>query len=243
MHVHRRPVFAKLRLTLIFLLTTFACLFQTTVVISAPWQDHAAIHEAAKQFIEAYFDASYEIHVKVSALDNRLLLEDCQGPLHTFMPYNKPPLGAVSIGVRCNQPAWKVHVPAQVQAYTPVMVAKQPITRGALITNADVDIQKREISRYSAGIYTEADRLLGMVAKRNIRQADVLTPRMLMPRRLVSRGQTVTIIAEINGMQIRTKGEALMDGHQGQSIRVENQRSGKKITGEVIALSTVRIKM
>ena len=231
------------RILLMFIGMATFCLLNSPQLVAATWQEHAALQEAARQFVEQYFDESHELDIKVSALDNRLLLEPCQSTLNTFMPYNKPPLGAVSIGVRCDMPSWKVHLSVQVQAYTEVMVAKQPITRGSLITSNDVEIQKREISRYSAGTYQNVDQLVGMVAKRNIRQDDVLTPRILMPRRLVSRGQPVTIIAEINGLQIRTKGEALMDGHQGQIIRVENQRSGKEIAGEVIATSTVRVKM
>lgn len=234
---------ANLRLSLAFLLVAGISLVFAPAAFPAPWQDHAALQVAVKRFVETYFDETHELDIKVGTLDNRLLLDQCQSPLQAFMPYDKAPLGAVSIGIRCNMPAWKVHIPVQVQAYTPVMVAKLPITRGALITANEVEIQKREISRYSAGTYNHAEQLFGMVAKRNIRQSDVLTPRMLMPRRLVSRGQAVTIIAELGGMQIRTKGEALMDGHQGQIIRVENQRSGKEISGEVIAVSTVRIKM
>ena len=226
-----------------FAFSAMLCLLDSSLLHADSWQDHASLQQAAREFVEQYFDDSHELNIKVSAVDDRLRLDACQGPLNAFLPYSRPPLGTVSIGVRCNMPAWKVHIPVQVQAYTEVMVAKLPITRGSLITANDMTIQKREISRYLDGTYTHAEQLVGMVAKRNIRQDDVLTPRVLMPRRLVNRGQPVTIIAEYNGLHIRTKGEALMDGHQGQIIRVENRRSGKEITGEVIAPSTVRVKM
>ena len=234
---------ASPRVIAAFAISAMLCLLISSRLFADNWQDHASLQQAAKEFVEQYFDDTHELNIKVSAVDDRLRLESCQGPLNAFLPYSRPPLGAISIGVRCDMPAWKIHIPVQVQAYTSVMVAKLPITRGSLVTANDVAIQKREISRYLEGTYSNVDQLVGMVAKRNIRQDDVLTPRVLMPRRLVSRGQPVTIIAEFNGLQIRTKGEALMDGHRGQIIRVENRRSGKEIAGEVIAPSTVRVKM
>jgi flagellar basal body P-ring formation protein FlgA len=234
---------AQCRFIVTVVISATLCLLISTRLFAENWQDHATLEKAAREFVEQYFDDDHELQIKVGAVDDRLRLEACQVPLNAFSPYSRAPLGAVSIGVRCDMPTWKVHIPVQVQAYTNVIVAKQPITRGSLVTAADVNIQKREISRYNEGIYTDVEQLVGMVAKRNIRQDDVLTPRTLMPRRLVSRGQPVTIIAEFNGLQIRTKGEALMDGHQGQIIRVENRRSGKEIAGEVIAPSTVRVKM
>lgn len=243
MHTKHTYKPANCRLIKIFLYTAIACLGVNSGALAEQWQNHNGLQNTAREFVQQYFDTDYELDITVGNLDSRLLLDACQGPLHAFLPYHKPPLGAVSVGVRCEMPDWKVHIPVQVRAYTDVMVARQPVTRDAMITENDIERQKREISRYNAGVYTEQNQVIGMVAKRNIRQDTVLTPRMVEPRRLVSRGQHVTIIAEFNGMQIRTKGEALMDGHQGQIISVENTRSGKKISGEVIAPSTVRVKM
>lgn len=243
MHADTTLSLANCRFLKAFLYMAIFCQYIASNAFAAQWQDHADLQNAAREFVQQSFDEEYELEITVGNLDNRLLLEECQGPLHTFLPYHKPPLGAVSVGVRCEMPDWKVHVSLQVRAYTNVMVAKQPLTRGTMISENDIESKKREISRYSAGVYTEQNQLIGMITKRNIRQDAVMTPRMVEPRRLVSRGQDVTIIAEFNGMQIRTKGEALMDGHKGQVISVENTRSGKKISGEVIAPSTVRVKM
>ena len=243
MHQNVRTRTAKYRLIIVFLYAAITCLSASNSALAAQWQDHAQLQNTARDFIVQSFDEDYELDITVGNLDNRLLLENCQGPLHAFLPYHKPPLGAVSVGVRCETPSWKVHIPVQVRAYTQVMVATQPLTRGMMIEASHLVSQKREISRFTSGVYTEQDQIIGMIAKRNIRQDAVMTPRMVEPRKLVSRGQHVTIIAEAGGMQIRTKGEALMDGHQGQVIRVENSRSGKKISGEVIAPSTVRVKM
>ena len=243
MHADTILSLANCRLLKTFLYMAIFCQCVSSTAFATQWQNHADLQNAAREYVQQSFDEDYELDITVGNLDSRLLLEECQGALNTFLPYHKPPLGAVSVGVRCEMPDWKVHVSVQVRAYTNVIVAKQPLTRGTMISENDVESKKREISRYSAGVYTEQSQIVGMIAKRNIRQDAVMTPSMVEPRRLVSRGQNVTIIAEFNGMQIRTKGEALMDGHKGQVISVENTRSGKKISGEVIAPSTVRVKM
>jgi flagella basal body P-ring formation protein FlgA len=102
---------------------------------------------------------------------------------------------------------------------------------------------RQDISRYYAGVFTQSEDLVGMVAKRSIRHDAVITPKMVKPKRLIKRGDMITIIAESNGLRIHTKGEALMDGHRGQIIQVKNQRSGRQVSAEVIAQSTVRVKL
>lgn len=207
------------------------------------WQDHAALQKAAQLFIDEYYDDSHDVHVKTGYLDRRLRLARCASKLHTFLPSNKPPLGATSVGIRCTSPVWKVHLPVQVRVYRQVVVTKQPLARHAMIQATDLQLQKREISRYYRGTYSDPEQLVGMVVKRPIRQDTVLTPPLVKPRRLVNRGQPVTIIADWQGLRIRARGEALSDGHRGQIIRVENARSGKAVSAEVIGPSTVRVKM
>ncbi len=220
------------------------CLLAGSLQVEATqWQNHDAIRDAARQFVHDYFDKHHRLDVKIGYLDQRLHLSTCQGALHAFMPVNTPPMGTTTIGIRCEFPGWKVHVSAQVRVYTRVVVSTRPITRGSLVQAADLGLQEREISRYRRGVYASKKQLLGMVARRPIRQDAVLTPTLLKPRRLVNRGQPVTIVAEYNGLQIRTQGEALADGHKGQIIRVENSRSGKQLAAEVIAPATVKVKM
>ncbi len=225
------------------MLISIACVVSTISLASPPWQSHGSILQTAQKFLNDYYDGQYETHIKFGYLDKRLKLSQCQQGLQAFLPLNRKPLGATSIGVRCALPAWKIHVPVVVKAYTEVMVTKHPIARHAQIQASDVIKQRREISRYYHGVYTETAQVIGMVAKRAIRQDRVLSANALKPKRLVSRGDMIVILAESNGLRIRTQGEALMDGHQGQIIRVENKRSGREVAGEVIAPSTVRVKM
>lgn len=198
---------------------------------------------AAKQYIHHAYDDKYDVSVDVGYLDNRLRLEKCQQPLEAFFPPSMQDLVATSVGVRCTQPNWQVYIPVEIHAYAPVLTASRPLARDTIIAASDIKLRKREISQYRSGVFEDKQQLIGMVLKRPLAEGSVFTPREVMPRRLVRRGEPVIIMAESRGMTVRVQGEALMDGHHGQMIQVRNTRSGRKIVAEVIGTSTVRVKM
>ena len=208
-----------------------------------PTQSRDSVYAIAKQFVGDQFSDLYKIQLQLGYLDKRLQLARCEQSLEAFFPVRKHPLGATTIGVRCPKPAWKVYVPAQIKAYTKVVTLKQPVTRGAILALSDLAIETREISRFRSGVYKNPNQVAGMMLKHSLAQGSVLTPSAVKPKQLINRGQLVNIIAESGGLAIRVKGEALMDGHHGQTIQVKNIRTGKKLSAEVIALHTVRVKM
>jgi len=207
------------------------------------YEQHHSLKNAVKTFLHKEYAHQYELTLKFGRLDKRLQLKKCKTPLRIFNTRNRPPLGSSSIGIRCEKPNWKVHLPVHVQAYTNIIVAKRPIARGEMISKGNLTLMRHDVGRFHGNVFTNMSDLDRMVAKRAIRNNAVITARMVKPRLLVSRGEVITIVAEVNGLKIRTAGEALMDGHQGQTIRVLNNRSGRKISGEVVSRSTVKVKM
>lgn len=224
-------------------LATFFCLFASAAMAQSGWQTHQELQTAAERHIRDQFSEQYDVYIRFRSLDSRLRLARCQRPLKAYLTSRRPPAGAVNVGIRCTSPQWKVRIPATVQAFTEVQITRRPVARGSVIQEQDLTSERRDIGRYYAGVFEHSSDLVGMVARRGLRAAMVLTPRMVKPRRLVTRGQQITILAESNGLLIRARGEALMDGHVGQVISVKNSRSGRKISAEVVSQSTVRVKM
>lgn len=229
-------------LTAIFM-ATVCLIFVSPVHAQKQWQTPTDLEIAAKTFLHHHFADHYQLKLEFGKLDKRLRLAKCQQKLQVFLPVNREPVGSVSLGIRCISPEWKIHLPVKVKAYTQVLVANRPIVRNSVIQQDDLNFIRQDIGRYHAGVFTNPDDLVGMVAKRSIRHNAVITPRMVKPKRLVKRGDMITIIAESGGMKIRTMGEALMDGHQGQVIQVKNNRSGRKVSAEVIARLTVKVNL
>lgn len=207
------------------------------------WQSHASIRDSAREFILGSTEHQ-QVQVQVGQLDERLRLEPCTQPLQAYFPLYRRKLGRTTVGVRCPGPAgWKVFVPVDIKAFGAVLVAKQALPRNTVLRAADVQVVRRDLSRYGQGFYSSPEQVAGMVVKYAIGQGSVITPRGLEPRQLVSRGESVTIVAQRNGLTIRVRGEALMDGANGDTIRVRNTRSKRELEAVVIAPHTVKVKL
>jgi flagella basal body P-ring formation protein FlgA len=81
--------------------------------------------------------------------------------------------------------------------------------------------------------------VVGLSAKRRIREGQQLTPALLTGAVLVKRGQQVVIQANQDGIQAKAVGEALANGQLGDVIRVRNLGSEKVIEAKVIEAGVV----
>jgi flagella basal body P-ring formation protein FlgA len=207
------------------------------------FESPAQLMLTAKQYILHAYSQRYDVTVDFGYLDSRLHLASCQQPLEAFFPPTSQELIASSVGVRCGQPNWQVYIPVEIHAYAMVLTASRPLAKGTVIAASDVQLRKRDISQFRSGVFEDTQQLIGMVLKQPMAEGSVVTPREVMPKRLVQRGEPVIIMAESGGMTVRVQGLALMDGHNGQMIQVRNTHSGRKLMAEVIDTATVRVKM
>lgn len=207
-------------------------------------QPHADIQQTITHYVRSEFPATFQITSKIGKLDPRLRLHKCPQALQAFYPTGARKLGPTTIGVRClGTSPWQIYVPVQVKAFGPAVISKRALPRGTIIHASDLDIATRELSRAIQGYYTSSKQIEGMELRSSLANGSIIGPKALKPRYLVKRGDIVTILAESNGLHIRVKGMALMDGFRGQSIRIKNVRSKRVLQGEVIASRTVRIKL
>ncbi len=185
-------------------------------------------------------DSDYEI----GHLDQRLKLDKCDRPLEVFDSGNTRLVGHSSLGVRCRgTKMWKIHVPINIIRYTRVLIMRENLPRGSVLQASDVETRRLDISRLSNGYFTDTNEISGKVLKRNLRRGDILTTGMLGIRKLIKRGDIVTIMASSGMLAIRVKGEALMDGRKGDLIRVINHSSKRKIQAVVVATGIVKVSM
>jgi len=226
-------------------LLAMCCLFGMPLQTQAgsAFETPNRLKQIAERFIHHSYDHQYEVTVEFGYLDSRLHLEKCQTPPEAFFPPSMQNVVASSVGIRCPQPNWQVYIPVDIHAYASVLTANRPLAKDTIIAASDIKRSKREISQYRSGVFEDKQQLIGMVLKRPLAEGSVFTPREVAPKQLVRRGEPVMILAESRGMTVRVQGEALMDGRHGQMIQVRNTRSGRKLVAEVIATSTVRVKM
>ncbi|VAX12604.1 hypothetical protein MNBD_GAMMA24-245 [hydrothermal vent metagenome] len=185
-------------------------------------------------------DSDYEI----GHLDQRLKLDKCDQPLEVFDSGNTRLIGHSTIGIRCRgSKMWQIYVPINIIRYTNVLVMRENLSRGSILSASDVTTRRLDISRLSNGYFIDKNEIRGKVLKRSLRRGDILTDGMLAVRKLIKRGDIVTIMASSGTLAIRVKGEALMDGRKGDLIRVKNHSSKREIQAVVVATGIVKVNM
>lgn len=218
-----------------------------------PWQGTALANKSqliqqltqtVKEFVVHSASPGQRVQVEMGRLDPRLRLNPCSLPLEAFESGTRRRAGRTTIGVRCaGEKPWKLYVPVTVRQFAKAVVTRRPLPRGTVITAADIQLVERELSAARNGHFTHINNVLDMVVKRNLPQDALLTPAAVKPARLIKRGNKVIILASTAGFSVRMKGEALMDGSQGQMIRVKNLRSKRTVQAEVVSRGTVKVKL
>ena len=130
---------------------------------------------------------------------------------------------------------------AVVSRFVDVIVVTAPATRGEILTTQHVELRPVPQRELRGSYIDELDEVLGKAAKRNLRSGRILTTRMIESPRLISRGDTVKMIAGGPGIAIQVMGEALGAGVEGEQIDVRNLASGRKVRGIVEGPGLVRM--
>lgn len=204
-----------------------------------------AISEAVSVYLMEQ-NASLEAapRITVGHVDPRLRLARCGEALEVFTPPGQRTVGSTTVGVRCSSPsAWTLYVQANVALYQPVLIARRPLPRGTTLVAADVEVVEKDVARLTQGYLTEVRAIEGMVLKRSINSGMVLTPGMIQHPTSIRRGERVTILGAIGGIEVRMEGTALVDGAKGEVIRVRNLSSGREVEGVVVAPGIVQVRL
>lgn len=224
-----------------------AVLCHTTPIFAATTVDIEATErllQIAEKFLQRELGKEYELHIKFGYLDHRLRLPKCDKIPEAYLPDPNTRYGSTLVGLRCgSNVSWKIVIPVYVRAFANVVITRQAFAKDTQLHSNDLSLSRQELSSMHAGAFNSMTEIDGMVLRRAVTKDTILTPSMLQPKRLVQRGASVTIEAQYQGVMIRVQGIALMDGHQGQMIRVQNARSGREVDAEVVASATVKVKI
>ena len=214
---------------------------------ASQWQSHAAIRNTAQSFLDAFASTRHEgnrSEVKLGKLDSRLRVKTCDSALEAFMSPGGRTTGNTTVGVRCpDVGGWSIYVAARIDVFAPVLVARQPLTRGATLQDSDLELVERNLSNLPYGYYTDSQSITGQLAKRTITAATVITPQMLQAPKLVKRGQRVTLIVETGPLKIRSTGKAMSDGKFGDLVNVKSDGSLRVVDGIVISPGVIKVTL
>jgi flagella basal body P-ring formation protein FlgA len=164
--------------------------------------------------------------------------------INTSLPYgiryNTPTTVMVAINV--NERVFsKVGLKFDVKLYRQVAVAARDVNAHEIFTDDSLRYERMDTGQLPAGFVTNKNKILGLMARRQITPGMVVTDSMVNKPVFVKRGNLITLLAHIGSMEVTSSGQAMQDGTEGQLIRVLNVNSNKAVFGRVINESTVQV--
>jgi flagellar basal body P-ring formation protein FlgA len=140
---------------------------------------------------------------------------------------------------RCNgTPGWRYEYVVRARVSAMVAIASAPVAPNEALTDAQVTIERRDISNIADPVGNAAD-VVGQVSRRMLRPGDILRSGQLSTPILVKRGDAVTMVARRDGIEVSMAGEALDAGGRGATVRVRNANSGQVVRMRVSGAGTV----
>ncbi len=122
-----------------------------------------------------------------------------------------------------------------------VVVLSRPIGRGEMIEEADIVEARVDARNLSERVAVSADQLIGMQARRNIRENAAISTADLSLPTLVERNQSVVIAYRTPTMVLSSQGRALASGAQNDLINVLNLQSNRVVQGRVTGAGEVLV--
>jgi flagellar basal body P-ring formation protein FlgA len=200
------------------------------------------LRAAAEQAVRAqYGGAGSRVVIVPTPLNARLHLAACPHALQTRLPNREGTPSRVAVAISCNgSPGWTIQIPVQMQVFRQVLVTSHPLARGDMPGPADVHSEERDVARVGYGYIESLDQITGHSLARPLIAGAVLEPGDLNGRQTVRAGEQVALVADLDGIEVRTSGMALDGGDTGAHLRVRNENSGRIIDGIVVAAGQVQ---
>jgi flagella basal body P-ring formation protein FlgA len=120
-------------------------------------------------------------------------------------------------------------------------VLSHPLAPGEVIQLSDLDWLSVRLDRVAPNAATDPKQLVGMTARRPLRDSTMLRLSDVTMAAAIKRGSMITLMVSTENMTLTAQGRALEDAALGQPIRVVNTMSNKQLTGVVRDGTTVTI--
>lgn len=122
-----------------------------------------------------------------------------------------------------------------------VAVLTRDIDRADLLKSSDVALERRPKAEIT-GEAASRDRTIGMQLRRPMRAGTPIRVADIVKPDFVLRDQSVTVIYQVPGIYLTTRGKALESGAEGDTVSVVNLQTKRTLTGTVTARGQVTVQ-
>lgn len=137
----------------------------------------------------------------------------------------------------------KIRVSSNISVSAPVAVCSRTIERHAILGPEDIMIENRNITYIANKAVMDIREVVGKRTKTGIAKGTILKYKMFEIAPLVHKGDIITILVETDFINITAPGEVLENGCIGDTIKVCNLTSKKKIYGSVKSSKEIEVKL
>lgn len=129
-----------------------------------------------------------------------------------------------------------------INKFKSVVVAKNGIKQGQLISPDSVELENIETTQLSGQAFSNVNDVIGKIAKKSLSSGNIVTIETVENVYAVSKGDNVIIQIKSSGLKITAKGICMENGGYGDMVKVVNEDTKKVLYGNVIDSGTVEIK-
>ena len=122
-----------------------------------------------------------------------------------------------------------------------IPVPNRLISAGDVIAADDLEWQAVHLTRLSGNSLTDAEQLVGRMAKRPLKAGQILRQSDVAVSPVIRKNDLIRLVVKTGQMTLTVQGKALQDAALGQTVRVVNTNSNRQLTGTVIDAGTVAI--
>lgn len=124
-----------------------------------------------------------------------------------------------------------------------VAVLTRNVDRNDVIRSGDLSIERRPRTELGGAEPASREFAVGMQMRRAVRAGQPLKSTDIAKPDLVQRDQTVTVVYQTAGIYLTTRGKALDNGSEGDTVGVLNPQSKRTVTGRVIGRGQVSVDL
>lgn len=170
-------------------------------------------------------------------------LTPCTAPLHAKPGGGtKRTLMRLRYEISCpDSGGWTLTVAVKASVNVPLVTSAHTLERGRVIGPEDVVMREQNVALMQEQVFTDLQQVTGQTLKRRLNAGQPLSASALDQPVLISRGQSVTLVINHQGIEASTAGEALKQGRKGEMIRVRNSSSQRIVDGRVESAGVVRV--
>ncbi len=117
----------------------------------------------------------------------------------------------------------------------------RPLARGDIVRQSDIVMMRKLKAEAGSDVVSDPSLAAGLSARRAMPAGQMLRQADLMKPELVQRNEMVTLIFEMPGIMLTSRGKALESGTEGDVISIVNAQSKRTVQGTVTGTGTVTV--